>query len=315
MSRYRVSMDIGGTFTDVVAYDEESGTYTAGKSSTTTQDLTEGVFAALGAVVDTPADIGFTVHGTTQGLNAFLQRRGEKVLLLATKGCGRRLPHRPRQPHAPVRHPLPQADAARRAQRHRRDPRPPELGGRGAGATRRGRRSRRGAACAGGRVRRRRRRVPVLLREPRARASRRGDPARGVDGVAVSLSHRVAREWREYERTSSAVIDAYTAPVVRRYLARLESELTRRGLSRAAARDAVHRRHRDAPSRRATSRCRRCSPGPVGGTMGGVALARAARPSQPDLRRHGRHELRRQPRRRRQARRRRRRRHSRDFRC
>ena len=88
MSRYRVSMDIGGTFTDVVAYDEESGTYTAGKSSTTTQDLTEGVFAALGAVVDTPADIGFTVHGTTQGLNAFLQRRGEKVLLLATKGAG-----------------------------------------------------------------------------------------------------------------------------------------------------------------------------------------------------------------------------------
>jgi N-methylhydantoinase A len=35
VSRYRVSMDIGGTFTDVVAYDEASGTYVAGKSSTT----------------------------------------------------------------------------------------------------------------------------------------------------------------------------------------------------------------------------------------------------------------------------------------
>ena len=45
--------------------------------------------------------------------------------------------------------------------------------------------------------------------------------------MTVSLSHRVAREWREYERTSSAVIDAYTAPVVRRYLERLESELQR----------------------------------------------------------------------------------------
>src|SRR5687767_5784546 len=88
VSRYRVSMDIGGTFTDVVAYDEATGTYVAGKSSTTPHDLTEGVFAALEQVVDSPADIGFTVHGTTQGLNAFLQRRGEKVLLLATQGAG-----------------------------------------------------------------------------------------------------------------------------------------------------------------------------------------------------------------------------------
>src|ERR687894_2179366 len=87
VSRYRVSMDIGGTFTDVVAYDEASGAYVAGKASTTPRDLTEGVFAALEQVVNSPADIGFTVHGTTQGLNAFLQRRGEKVLLLATQGA------------------------------------------------------------------------------------------------------------------------------------------------------------------------------------------------------------------------------------
>jgi hypothetical protein len=78
-------MDIGGTFTDVVAYDEASGAYVASKASTTPRDLTEGVFAALDQVVDSPAGIGFTVHGTTQGLNAFLQRRGEKVLLLAPK--------------------------------------------------------------------------------------------------------------------------------------------------------------------------------------------------------------------------------------
>src|SRR5262249_56637744 len=70
MSRYRVSMDIGGTFTDVVAYDEETGSYTAGKSSTTPRDLTEGVLVALfelGKVAGSPADCGFTVHGTTQG--------------------------------------------------------------------------------------------------------------------------------------------------------------------------------------------------------------------------------------------------------
>ena len=88
MSRYRVSMDIGGTFTDVVAYDEATGRYVAGKSSTTPADLTEGIMAAVEQVGESPADIAFTVHGTTQGLNAFLQRRGEKVMLLATQGAG-----------------------------------------------------------------------------------------------------------------------------------------------------------------------------------------------------------------------------------
>src|SRR5215216_6181491 len=88
VSRYRVSMDIGGTFTDVVAYDEQDGTYAAGKASTTPADLTEGVLAGLEQVVGSPEDISFTVHGTTQGLNAFLQRRGERVLLLATRGAG-----------------------------------------------------------------------------------------------------------------------------------------------------------------------------------------------------------------------------------
>ena len=88
MGRYRVSMDIGVTFTDVVVYREDVGTYTAGKASTTPHDLTEGVFSALAQVVEDVPEIGFFVHGTTVGLNAFLQRRGERVLLLATEGVG-----------------------------------------------------------------------------------------------------------------------------------------------------------------------------------------------------------------------------------
>src|SRR5919205_3028236 len=88
MSRFRVSMDIGGTFTDVVAYDEVAGEYVAGKSSTTPGDLTEGVLNALATIDSHPELCSFAVHGTTQGLNAFLQRRGERVLLLATAGAG-----------------------------------------------------------------------------------------------------------------------------------------------------------------------------------------------------------------------------------
>ena len=61
MGAYRVSMDIGGTFTDVVAYDTERGRYAAGKSSTTPHDLAEGVLAGLAQVIDSPAEIDFTV--------------------------------------------------------------------------------------------------------------------------------------------------------------------------------------------------------------------------------------------------------------
>src|SRR5438105_450750 len=88
MSRFRVSLDIGGTFTDVVAYDEESGHYVAGKSSTTPGDLTEGVLNAFSTIESHPEHCTFAVHGTTQGLNAFLERRGERVLLLTTAGAG-----------------------------------------------------------------------------------------------------------------------------------------------------------------------------------------------------------------------------------
>ena len=148
MGRYRVSMDIGGTFTDVVAYDEERGTYTAGKASTTPHDLTEGVFAGLGQVIDSPASIGFTVHGTTVGLNAFLQRRGEKVLLLATEGAGDvyhiARGNRARLYDLHYRKPQPLVPLAR----HRRDPGPPRLARRGARAARRGGRPRRGRARA-----------------------------------------------------------------------------------------------------------------------------------------------------------------------
>ena len=180
MSRYRVSMDIGGTFTDVVAYDEDRGTYAAGKASTTPHDLTEGVFAGLGQIVDSPASIAFTVHGTTVGLNAFLQRQGREGAAARDRGRRRRLPHRPRQPRAALRPPLPQAEAARAARRHRRAARTARLARRGARAARRGRRPRRRPPRPRRGLRCGRRGAPLQLPEPRPRAAGRGDPARGA---------------------------------------------------------------------------------------------------------------------------------------
>jgi N-methylhydantoinase A len=273
MSRFRVSMDIGGTFTDVVAYDEQTGTYSAGKSSTTPGDLTEGVLAGLEQVVGSPGDISFTVHGTTQGLNAFLQRRGERVLLLATRGAG------------DVYH-MARGNRTRLYDIHFRKPRPllprrdiVEIGGR--------------LDAAGGEL------EPLdeaAVREAARRVREEGFGAVAVgflfsyvnpdhelraqeilqeelDGITVSLSHRVAREWREYERTSSAVIDAYTAPIVRRYLERLEGELRSRGLAvplhvmQSSGGIVTAESARELTLQTLLS-------GPVGGTMGGVALAR-----------------------------------------
>jgi N-methylhydantoinase A len=273
LTRYRVSMDIGGTFTDVVAYDEETGTYAAGKSSTTPRDLTEGVFAALDAVAPSPAEIGFTVHGTTHGLNAFLQRRGEKVLLLASSGAG------------DVYH-FARGNRTRLYDIHYRKPTPLV--------------ARSDIVQIGGRLNYAGEELEPLDEDAIRQAARRvqdegfGAVAVGflfsylnpahelraeeilleeLDGVAISLSHRVAREWREYERTSSAVVDAYTAPVVRRYLERLESELTSRGLAvplhvmQSSGGIVTAQSARDLTLQTLLS-------GPVGGTMGGVALAR-----------------------------------------
>jgi N-methylhydantoinase A len=273
MSRYRVSMDIGGTFTDVVAYDEQTGAYAAGKSSTTPADLTAGVLAGLDQVVASPRDISFTVHGTTQGINAFLERRGERVLLLATRGAGDvyhvARGNRTRLYDIQFRKPrplLPRADIA-------------EIGGRldFAGselepldeaavraAARRARAEGFGAIA-----------VALLFsyvnpeHELRAEAILHEE----LDGITVSLSHRIAREWREYERTSSAVIEAYTAPVVRRYLERLEAELQTRGLAvplhvmQSSGGIVTAESARELTLQTLLS-------GPVGGTMGGVALAR-----------------------------------------
>jgi len=85
MTGYRVSADIGGTFTDFV-FEDESGYTHIGKVPTTPQNPSRGVLDGLNARFSALSDIDFFVHGTTVGLNAFLERRGARVLLLMTAG-------------------------------------------------------------------------------------------------------------------------------------------------------------------------------------------------------------------------------------
>ncbi|GAA2207575.1 hydantoinase/oxoprolinase family protein [Nonomuraea monospora] len=271
---YRVAMDIGGTFTDVVCYDERSGAVTASKAPSTPGDLAEGVFAALGRVVDDPAGISFFVHGTTQGLNALLERKGARVLLLASRG-GRDV------------YQIARGNRDRMFDLRYRKPEPLV--------------PRQDVMEAGGRLDYQGRELTPLDEES-VRAAARRARAEGFDAVAVCLlfsyvnpahevrageilraelgedvlvvlSHEVAREWREYERTSSAVLEAYTGPVVRRYLAGIERRFAERGLavpvhvmqSSGGVVNAAYARRR--PLQTLLS-------GPVGGTMGGVAASR-----------------------------------------
>ena len=78
----RVGVDVGGTFTDLVAVAPD-GSLTIRKVATTPADPTAGVWravAAAGGAVDT------LIHGTTIATNALLERRGARVALLTTAG-------------------------------------------------------------------------------------------------------------------------------------------------------------------------------------------------------------------------------------
>lgn len=272
MDKYRVSMDIGGTFTDIVTYNETTKQFDATKASTTPGELSRGVLSGLESMVDDLRNVDFIVHGTTQGLNAFLERRGVRVLLLATKGVEDtyHIARGPREElyNAQYRKPAPlieRKDVIGIPERLQYD----------------------GS-------------VLLALDEAAIRAAARRVRDEGYGAVAVSylfsyknpahelrtreilleelgadftisLSHESAKEWREYERTSSAVVEAYTGPVVRNYLLDLEAKLEARGIDvplhimQSSGGILTARSARQRPLQTLLS-------GPVGGAIGGGKL-------------------------------------------
>ena len=89
MSRYRVTVDTGGTFSDFVYLDEDTGEVSISKVPSTPDDpsraILQGVETLLGAGV-AAGDISFFCHGTTVGTNALLEGKGVKTGLLITEG-------------------------------------------------------------------------------------------------------------------------------------------------------------------------------------------------------------------------------------
>jgi N-methylhydantoinase A len=83
-----VGSDIGGTFTDVVGFDPVLKKLTFGKTLTNRGDLVEGVLSALADIEITPPHIAVLKHGTTQVINVLLERAGANMALVVTKGFG-----------------------------------------------------------------------------------------------------------------------------------------------------------------------------------------------------------------------------------
>ena len=90
MARLRLGVDIGGTFTDHVLFDEESGTVDAFKTPSTPEDLSACVLEGVGRFAERRpegvAGLELIAHGTTVNTNAILERRGAHCGLITTKG-------------------------------------------------------------------------------------------------------------------------------------------------------------------------------------------------------------------------------------
>ena len=268
----RVGVDIGGTFTDVAAFDPDRRQILLGKSLTTPQHLAAGVFDAINASGAAISDAGSLIHGSTVAINALLERRGAKTALVTTRGfadvyeIGRiNRPqsfnlffrkHRPLVPRdrihevrerlladGSVHEALDPEATAMLARRLADDP---ELEA-----------------------------VAVVLlhsyRNPDHEQAIRAILEREAPRLFVSTSHELTREYREYERTATAVANAYVGPTVSRYLGDLEGRLHADGYLRGV----MIMQSTGGVSDLATAR-RQCvqmvESGPAGGVAGTIAL-------------------------------------------
>lgn len=274
MGRRAVAVDIGGTFTDLVSA-SSTGEIRTGKALTTPGHLSTGVLEVLDQVVESGSEVEFFVHGTTAGLNALLEHRYAPIGLLTTKGfrdvyeIGRaNRPamydlhyHRP-APLVPRRHRLEIVERMSPAG-HVVTPLDEESVATAIDQL----------AAAGIES------VAVVFlhsyRNPAHEVRCEQIIAARHPEISVSLSHRIANEWREYERTSTTVVNAAIAPTVRTYLAELEDRLGERGVTsnvhimQSNGGMTTAARAREQPVNTLLS-------GPVGGAIAASNLARRA---------------------------------------
>jgi N-methylhydantoinase A len=224
-SAIRISTDVGGTFTDIAAFDEGTGRLRLGKTLTTPARLVDGIDTGVQKAGSTLGQAQLFLHGTTIAINTILERSGAPCALLTTEGfrdiyeIGR--VNRPESYNLFFQKHEPLIDRDRRYEiRERVD--------------------------ANGRV-------LIKLDEDQVRSTLAIAVSQGVQAVAilflhsyrnpeheqrvkqivaeeyphlfVTASHELSQEYREFERTSTVAANAYVGPRVRRYLAELDEHL------------------------------------------------------------------------------------------
>ena len=276
---WTIGVDVGGTFTDFYALDEASGTVHTGKRPSTPDNparaIVEGLLALASRHGIDLAALRQLSHGTTVGTNALIQRRGGDVVMITTRGfrdlleIGRQT--RPHMYSLVEDHPPPLVERRRRFEIDERmgadgeaiaEPVPDAV----AAAVEQVRAS--GAdACA----------VCLLFafrnpaHEDRIAAALRS----ALPGLPVCTSFEVQPEFREYERFSTTVLNAYLQPVLGRYLTTLEEALAdvapgaAIGINQSSGGLMSPARARALPVRTALS-------GPAAGAVGAAHVAKRA---------------------------------------
>lgn len=226
----RLAIDIGGTFTDFVGLDEETGEVSLEKAPTTPQNFAEGVTHTIRKSGVDPTTIRQFVHGTTVVINALTERQGAKVALITTNGFRDvlEIQRANRTDMYNLFYQKPKSFVPRRFRFEVRE----RLNHRGE--------------------------VLQQLVEEDVVAAVEACKKAGIEAIAVcyihayanhaheqrtreiieklyqeasvTVSHEITQEWREYERTNTTVLNAYVQPVAEQYLSTLERELSDMGL-------------------------------------------------------------------------------------
>lgn len=282
----RIAIDTGGTFTDCVWMD--SGRLRMLKLFSTPSDPSQAIVEAIGKI--TSSEDFILLHGTTVGTNTLLERKGARTALVTTKGfedaieIGRQ--ERPKlydffferiEPLIPKElrfgiHERTAADGEILA-----TPRPEQL-----------------AELAANVSASRPQAIAISLLFSFANPANEENVAKLLNALnlPLSVSHQILPEFREYERTSTVVINAYLQPVMQRYLENLENragDLLRHSPAKhAPVPKAKSRKSRlrifvmqssggiTALSTAAREPVRTVLSGPAGGVVGAVATARAS---------------------------------------
>ena len=230
----RIAFDIGGTFTDCVVQDADSGQVRVLKAPSTPQDPAQGVLHGLDALLDgwDPADAEAVLHATTVATNAVIERKGAATALITTRGfrdvliIGRQKRSDTYDLYADKPAPL-----IRRRHIHEVAER---IAADGAIVTPLDRASLDAAIdavlAAGAES------VAVSLLHSYANAVHERAVAERLreraGDLPVSLSSEISPKYREYERTNTTVVNAYVRPIVQRYVQNLQAALHTRGFLR-----------------------------------------------------------------------------------